>query len=37
MQIMIDGGRLEQMIKNAGFVEVESKHLQVKIGEWGTG
>ena len=37
MQIMIDGARLEEMIKEAGFIDIESKRLQVKIGEWGAG
>jgi len=33
----MDGGKLPQLMKNAGFVDVRRRKIKVEIGPWGPG
>lgn len=37
LQIMLDGVNLQQLMIEAGFVDINAKVQKVKIGEWGLG
>ena len=37
MGILMDGGKLEQLMIDAGFVDVTVKKIRIEVGDWGPG
>jgi hypothetical protein len=35
--IFMDGGKLPELVKNAGFVDVQRRKIRIEIGAWGPG
>ena len=35
-KILMDGSNLEQLMLDAGFVDVKSKMIKIEIGDWGS-
>ena len=36
-KLLMDGKRLEQLMIDAGFVDVKATQIKVEIGDWGPG
>lgn len=36
-QILLNGENLEQLVRDAGFVDVSVRKMKIEVGDWGSG
>ena len=37
MKILLDGNQLERLMRQAGFIDVNTRIIKIEIGDWGPG